>query len=246
LTRTRRRYRRGYPLAILVGLEERRAVLWRVFSEVAKLDGAVEHTGEGGMYDYHESIVNTLRPALKEGIKSIVVAAPARTDYARNLLDHIRKHHAWLVRGGSNAATFGELFGSASQLHEVHELVRTKGFHEVIGETTSRDAESIVAVLEKSLYSDDSSMIVSYSLEEIEGLVYGRHGQGRPKPEHIVATDRYLADTKNKGRIMKLLQVSKNKSIKTTIVSNETAAGRRLGQLGGLVCFARQEEEKRG
>ena len=60
--------------------------MWRVFSEVVKLDGAVEHTGEGGMYDYHESIVNALRPALKKGIKSIVVAAPARTDYARNLL----------------------------------------------------------------------------------------------------------------------------------------------------------------
>jgi hypothetical protein len=63
--------------------EERRAVLWRVFSEVVILDGTVERGGEaerGGRYDFHESIVNALRPTLKEGVKSIVIAAPARTD----------------------------------------------------------------------------------------------------------------------------------------------------------------------
>lgn len=219
-----------------------------MFSEAVKLDGTVERGGEaerGELYDFHESIVNALRPTLKEGIKSIVIAAPARTDYAMNLLDHIRKHHAWLVREGPNAATFGDLIGSAGQLHEVHELVRAKRFREVIGETTSRDAENIAATLEKSLGSDDSGTVVSYSLEEIEDLVYGRQEQGRPRPEHVVLTDKYLADTKNRGRILKLLQISKNIGIKTTIVNAETAAGLRLSQLGGLVCFAKSNRKKR-
>ena len=244
----RRRYKRGYPLAVLVGLEARRAVLWRVFSEVVKLDGIVERGGEsekGKLYDFHESIVNALRPALKEGVRSIVIAAPARTDYAASFLDHIRKHHAWLVRESPNAATFGELVGSAGQLHEVHELVKTKGFREVIAETTSRDAGSIVAALEKSLDSDESGTVVSYSFEEIEDLVYGRRGRSSPKPEHIVLTNKYLADTKNRGRILRLLQISKNKGIKTTTVNAETKAGLRLSQLGGLVCFAKRDREKR-
>jgi stalled ribosome rescue protein Dom34 len=247
LTKGRGRYKRGYLLAVLVGLEERRAVLWRVFSEVVKLDGTVERGGEAereGPYDFHESIVNALRPALKEGVKSIVIAAPARTDYAAHLLDHIRKHHAWLVQG-PNAATFGELTGSAGQPHEVHELVKTKGFREVIGETTSRDAENIVAVLEKGLNSNDSSIVVLYSLEEIEDLVYGRHGQNSSIPEHIVLTNKYLADTKDRRRIQRLLQISQNKGIKTTIVNAETGAGLRLSQLGGLVCFAKQNRKKR-
>jgi len=248
LTKGRRRYKRGYPLAVLVGLEERRAVLWRVFSEVVKLDGTVERGGEAereGLYDFHESIVNALRPALKEGVKSIVIAAPARTDYTAHLLDHIRKHHAWLVREGPSAAAFGELVGSAGQPHEVRELVRTKGFRDAIGETTSRDAESIVATLEKSLDSDDSGTVVSYSLEEIEDLVYGRHGQSSSIPEHVVVTNKYLADTKDGGRIQRLLQISKNRGIKTTIVNAETGAGLRLSQLGGLVCFAKQNRKKR-
>ncbi|MCJ7455571.1 hypothetical protein MUP07_02345 [Candidatus Bathyarchaeota archaeon] len=248
MTGRRRRYRRGYPLAVLVGLEERRAVLWRVFSEVVKLEGTVERGGEaerGGLYDFHESIVNALRPILKEGVKSIVVAAPARTDYAASFLDHIRKHHAWLVREGPNAATFGELIGSAGELHEVHELVRTKGFREAIGETTSHDAENIVSTLEKSLDSDDSSTVVSYSLQEIEDLVYGRHKESDRRAEHVVLTDKYLADTKNRGRILKLMQISKNIGIKTTIVNAETRAGLRLSQLGGLVCFSKPNRKKR-
>ena len=219
-----------------------------MFSEVVKLDGTVERGGESErvkLYDFHESIVNALRPTLKEGVRSIVIAAPARTDYAANFLDHIRKHHAWLVREGPNAATFGELVGSAGQLHEVHELVKTKGLREVIGETTSRDAGSIVAALEKSLDSDDSGTVVSYSLEEIEDLVYGRHERSSLRPEHVVLTDKYLADTKDRGRILRLLQISKNKGIKTTIINAETRAGLRLSQLGGLVCFAKPNRKKR-
>jgi len=243
LTRRGRRYRRGYPLAVLIGLEERRAVLWRVFSEVVKLDGTVERGEE--LYDFNESIVNALRPAFKEGVRSIVLTAPARTDYTKNLLDHIRKHHAWLVREGPNAATFGELIGSAGRPHEVHELVRTKAFREMIGETTSRDAENISAVLEKSLGSDESDTVVSYSLEQIEDLVHGRQEHTSPRPEHVVLTDKYLAGTKNRGRVLRLLQISKNNGIKTTIVNAETRAGIRLSQLGGLVCFAKRDRKKR-
>jgi stalled ribosome rescue protein Dom34 len=214
-----------------------------VFSEVVKLDGAVERAGE--LYDFHESIVNALRPTFKEGIRSIVIVAPPRTDYAGSFLDHVRKHHAWLVREGPNAATFGELIGFASQPHEVHELVRTKAFREIIGETTSRDAENIAAVLEKSLGSDESDTIVSYSLEQIEDLVYGRQEHNSPRPEHVVLTDKYLAGTKNRGRVLRLLQISKNNGIKTTIVNAETRAGIRLSQLGGLVCFAKPNRKKR-
>jgi stalled ribosome rescue protein Dom34 len=137
------------------------------------------------------------------------------------------------------------LIGSAGRPHEVHELVRTKAFREMIGETRSRDAENISAVLEKSLGSDESETVVSYSLEQIEDLVYGRQEHNSLRPEHVVLTDKYLAGTKNRGRVLRLLQISKNNGIKTTIVNAETRAGIRLSQLGGLVCFAKPNRKKK-
>jgi stalled ribosome rescue protein Dom34 len=86
---------------------------------------------------------------------------------------------------------------------------------------------------------------VWYSLEEIEDLAYGRHEQSGPSPEHVVLTDKYLAKTKNRGRILRLLQISKNIGVKTTIVNAETRAGLRLSQFGGLVCFAKPNTKKR-
>ena len=242
MTRKRRAYKRGYPLAVLVGLEQRRAALWRVFSEVVKLDSMVERPRESEkehLYSFHESIVNALRPALKEGVRSVVITSPARTDYALKFLDHLRRHHGWLLHEGPSAVAFGELVGSAGQLHEVHELVQTNAFHEAIRETTSRDAENIAAVLEKSLDSDDGGMVVLYSLKEIEDLVYGRSEKRGLRPEHVVLTNTYLKDTMNKGRIQKLLQISRNIGVKTTILNAETRTGSRLTQFGGLVCLAK-------
>ena len=213
---------------------------------MVKLDGIVERGGEadrGELYGFHESIVNALRPALNEGVKSIVIAAPGRTDQAVNFLNHIRRHHAWLVREGPNAASFGILTGSAGRPHEVRELVRTKEFREVIGETTSRDAKNIAATLEKSLGSDDSGTVVSYSLDEIENLICGQKKQSGFRPEHLVLTDKYLEGAERRGRILRLLQISKNIGIKTTIINAKTQAGLRLSQLGGLVCFAKIDRE---
>jgi stalled ribosome rescue protein Dom34 len=80
-----------------------------------------------------------------------------------------------------------------------------------------------------------------YSLEEIEGLVARDWERGDRRPEYIVLTDRYLADNTEKNRVHRLLQISKNKRIRTRIVTAETKAGVRLSQLGGLVCFTVSE-----
>jgi len=165
-----------------------------------------------------------------------------KTSYGRDFLDHVRIHHPWLVREyGANTAVFGELFGSAGQLHEVSDLVKTEEFQNVLSKITSEDADRIVDALENRLNQLDSSTVL-YSLEEMEKLVNSQLGRGNPKPEYIVLTDRYLANTQEKNRVHRLLQISKNKRIKTKIVNVETKAGVRLSQLGGLVCFTELEQ----
>ena len=51
------------------------------------------------VYNFHESIVNALRPTLKEGVRSIIIASPAKTSYAQEFLNHIKAHHSWLLQG---------------------------------------------------------------------------------------------------------------------------------------------------
>jgi stalled ribosome rescue protein Dom34 len=245
MTKVKRKqgYKRGYPVALLVGFENANAVLWHVFSHVVKLHLTLElegkRTDERALYNFHESVLEALKPTLKEGVKSIVVVAPPKTTYAEDFLDHVRKHHNYLIQSNNpNRATFAKLVGSADQPSKVAQLVKTKEFHELIADTTSGEADHIINVLEKHLYGISSNWIVLFSLKEIEDIVYDQERNDDSRMKYLLLTDKYLAEAQDKNRIQRLLQISKNKKMKTRIVKAETAAGKRISQLGGIVFFA--------
>jgi len=237
----RRGYRRGYPVAILGGLEDDRAVLWKVFSNVVKPEKTVWLDGTRNdlkaVYNFHESIVNVLRPTLKEGVRSIILASPARTNYAQRFIDHIHRHHAWLVQG-PNKATFSEITGSADTLPAVAALTRTPTFRRLISETTSEETEDLVDMLEKHLNSSNQDKVALYSLMEIEDLILGPQKPSRFTAEYLMLTDEYLSNSPEKNRIHRLMQIATNTNVKTRIVDAESTAGLRLNQLGGMVCLA--------
>jgi len=243
------RYRYGYPVAVLVGFEDDHAVLWRIFSRVAKLYLRLEldgkRTDEKVLYNFHESVVNSVKPVLKEGVRSIVVTAPVRTSYAQDFLEHVRKHHRYLIQSRSpNRANFAELVGSADNPIKVAELVKTKEFSKLIAETTSEEADHIINVLEKHLYSTRDNTVVLYSLKEIEDIVYDRGKRNDLGTAYLLLTDQYLADSKSKSRIHRLLQISKNKKVKTRIVNAETPAGNRISQFGGIIFFSTPTKQR--
>jgi len=228
-------------VALLVGFEDDQAVMWQVFSHVVKLSGRLEldgkRTDEKVLYNFHESVVDALKPVLKEGIRSIVVTSPVRTTYATDFLEHVRKHHMYLIQSKSpNRANFAKLVGSADDRIKVAELVKTKQFTELIAETISEEADQVVNRLEKHLYSNSS--VVLYSLKEIEDIVYSREKSKTFRTEYLLLTDKYLATSKQKNRIHRLLQIAKNKKVKTNVVDAETPAGNRISQFGGIVFFS--------
>ena len=241
---SKRGYRRGYPVAILAGLEDDRAVLWKVFSNVVKPEKTLWLDGTSNdpkaAYNFHESIINALRPTLKEGVRSIIIASPARTNYAQRFIDHVRGHHAWLVQG-PNKAIFSEATGSAGTQSEVAELTKTPMFHQLMSDTTSEETENLIDMLEKRLNTSNHDTVVLYSLKETEDLIIGPQKPGRPKLEYLMLTDKYLSDSCEKHRIQRLMQIAINRNVKTRIVDAESSAGLRLTQLGGMVCFAQLE-----
>jgi stalled ribosome rescue protein Dom34 len=229
-------------VALLVGFEDDHAVLWRIFSRVIKQSLRLEldrkRTDDKALYNFHESVVDALKPVLKEGVRSIVVTAPARTTYAQDFLEHVRKHHRYLIQTKSpNRANFAELTGSADDRIKVATLTKTREFTNLIAATTSEEADQAVSSLEKHLYGADNSSPVLYSLKEIEEIVYSLEKNREPRTGYLLLTDKYLAECKQKNRIHRLLQIAKNKKVKTRVVNVETAAGNRISQFGGLVFF---------
>jgi stalled ribosome rescue protein Dom34 len=232
-------YRRGYPVAILVGFDTQQAALWRVYSQVVKPERTIHiegnRTDSKAVYTFHESIVNALRPIMKEGVKSIIIASPPRTIYGQDFQKHIQDHHAWLTKGPSKA-TLAQITGSAITTHEITTLSRTGDFRRVIGETNEEESENLVKLLEKRLNAADAEPLVLYSLVEIENATFSPSKPGKLHPEFLILTDTYLSRSHQRNRVQRLLQIASNNNVKTRIVKSDTPAGKRVLQLGGLVC----------
>jgi stalled ribosome rescue protein Dom34 len=104
----------------------------------------------------------------------------------------------------------------------------------MVQNATSEETEGLIDLLESQLSSSRGDNAVLYSLDEAEDVVlYSR--KGSLKPEYLLLTDKYLANSRQKGKLNRLMQVAANKKVKTRVVDAESPAGKRLTQLGGIV-----------
>jgi len=231
-------YRRGYPVAVLVGVEADHAALWQIFSQVAKPQQTIplsDRREQKAVYNFHEAIINAVRPTLKAGVRSIIIAAPPRTSYASDLKSHIQNHHQWLMQG-TNKATIAMIVGSASSAPQVAALTQKAEFKQLIADNAAEETENILEVLEKRLNDN----LVAFSLQEAENQVLATQSPGKPQPEYLLLTNSYLAGARQKNRVHRLMQLAQNKQIKTRVIDAESNAGVRLTQLGGIVCLSRR------
>ena len=237
MARRRRGYRRGYPVAVLIGFDGNRAVLWRVFSQVVKPHTTIKapRGSKRELYNFHEAVVDSLRPILKEGVGSVVVAAPSRTSYVKEFLDHVAKHQPWMTRG-TGSVTITGIVASATTLDEVSAIVRTGEVQRAIGTSAEGEADRVKSLLESRLAQDDASPIL-YSLFEIEEMIFDQRVKGGPEPEHLILTDRFLAA--HRRRAQRLMEASRSRGVRAHVVGVKTAAGQRVEQLGGMVLLTR-------
>jgi stalled ribosome rescue protein Dom34 len=233
-------YKRGYPVAVLVGIEHDHAALWHIFSQVAKQQQSIplnsDRKDQKAVYNFHETIINALRPVLKEGIRSIIVASPPRTSYAVEFLFHVKSHHAWLLQG-ANKASISQITGSASSSSQVAALTKTLTFKELIQENAAEETENLLEILEKRLSKTDN--LVLFSLQEAESLILNQQLPGKRQPEYLMLTNVFLAITRQKNRVNRLMMIAAKNGVKTRVIDAESNAGKRLTQLGGIVCLAK-------
>lgn len=232
-------YRRGYPVAVLIGVEADHAALWQIYSQVAKPQQNIPLNGDRrdqkALYNFHEAIINALRPTFKEGVKSLIIASPPRTSYAADLQSHIAGHHNWLTQG-ANKATIALMAGSANNSAGVSALTKKPEFKQLIEENAAQETENLLELLEKRLNDN----LIVFSLEEAENLILSFQPLGKHQPEYLLLTNEYLTSCRQKNRVHRLMQIAQNKKIKTRVINAESSAGARLTQLGGLVCLTRR------
>jgi stalled ribosome rescue protein Dom34 len=226
----RKRRSRGYPTALLVGLENKMAFFWNIFSNSVK-PGAVKNW-EDNEYNFLESLVDELRPSFKQGIKTVLLASESRKEYDVFMV-HIKKHHGWMLKGYElNRVVFQFVKGSAKDVETVTELANTSGFRKKIRQAEEVDMKHVISILEKRLASRKDIESLKFSLNEVEDAIYGGE-----EVEYILTS--HIFQEQHRRRIQRLFQVAENKGVKTKILSQDSQHIGRITQFGGLICLLR-------
>jgi stalled ribosome rescue protein Dom34 len=237
----KRRRKRGYPMAILLRIEEEHAIILKIFSKTTKLEKIIRvqraPRNSNMSYNFYEEIINATRPTLREGVRSIILVTSPRNNNTPEFLNHIHEHHRWLSKGPSRV-TISTIVNPASTPSQLLALAQTEKLRKIVSDTTSEETENLIEILEKRLIIDDKKNYVLFAIEEIEDSILKRQKPGRRRPQYLMLTDKYLSETHDKNRLHRLMQIATNKKVKTRIVDAESPAGNRLTQLGGIVCLA--------
>lgn len=227
---SRKRKRRGYPVAVLVGLENKRTIFWNVFSNSIKT-GAVK-VWVDNEYNFFEDIVDELRPSIKQGIKTVLLASEDKKKYD-GFIGHIEKHQSWMLKGYElNRVSFQYVKGSARDADAVTELVNASGFSDKIRQAGEGDMKLVMSVLEKRLSSKDGIETLMFSLDEVKDAVYGGVAV-----EYIITSQRF--QERHRRRIQRLFQVAENKGVKMRVLSPDSPHIGRVAQFGGFICLLR-------
>lgn len=239
--------KRGFLVALLIGFDEKEIHTWKVYSHSLRVYKTINLTrkwkylDDKQIYKVLEELVNLIRIVIRDGLKSILLASSQKKDYSTIFLDHINKHHQWLVRSrGYNRISIGEIVGTANTLEGANYLISQEKSLDIISETTSDEINLLVKQLNKIINVGDPNKILLYSLEDIEALIYGKGKKDKSaadKLDFLIVTENFINHQKQKNRIHRLMQIANNKGIITKTISIENPAVERFDQFGGILAF---------
>ncbi len=244
----KKQVKRGHPIAILIGLHDNNAVFWRIFSENIRLHFRIKrgrkrrNQDKKQLYHFHEEIINILRPIVKEGIRSVILLSPPKEEYSNEFLNHVNKHHSWLLKKGDNQVVFSKIIGNQAKTQkDVYYLKTQNYFKDIVDKTSNQEGLLILEELTEIINKNEKFSKILYTWREIDTeLRLIKQNPNLPKPNYIILTEEYLKNPKNRNKTHRILQIAKNLEIKTKIVKLESKAGAIVEQFGGLICYFRK------
>lgn len=247
-TNLKKRQKRGFLVALLIGFDEKTIHSWKAYShslrgfKTIKLPRKWKYLDDKQIYNLLEDLVNVIRPVIKEGLKSIILADPEKKEYSTSFLDHINKHHQWLLKG-HNRVSIGQIVGVANSLESAEFLISKDTTKLIIDDTITDEIHQITRRLDRLIQIGDPNRILLYSLEDIEAILYegGKKDKcAAKKLDLIIMTKNFLEKNGNKNRFHRLLQIANNKGVKTKIISIDSPIADRFNQFGGLLAFRKE------
>jgi stalled ribosome rescue protein Dom34 len=245
----RKKQKRGFLVALLIGFEEKKIHVWKVYSHSLRdykdlrMARKWKYMDTKQIYNLLEDVVNLIRPIIKEGVRSILLACEEKQDYSTIFLDHVNKHHYWLVKG-YNRVSFGMINGLANSLESARDLVSQERSSEIVEETISGEYDYLVRRLDKLINSGDPDGLLLYNLKDIEAIIYLGGKKDKSAAEQldlVIITEKFIKNQKNKNIIYRLIQISTNKGIKTKMIAEDSPAVDRFDQLGGIIAFKKSK-----
>jgi stalled ribosome rescue protein Dom34 len=225
-----RRGRRGYPTAILIGLDEKAAHFWTIYSESVKPSKKIirDREDEKTTYKFHEAIVQSIKDLLPDGFNGLIVTSEERTHHTPRLLDHITKRHRWL----RDRVTIKQITGKAGTISEVIQLIKANKLQETVQDATEEAGVKILNLLEKALKDDN----VLYTIEELSVALNADR-----KLIAIFITEEFDRRNRRNRRYLSLTQITRNIGASVIILKLTNPASPRLSQLGGFACVISSE-----
>jgi len=245
MVKRKKRKKRGHPIAILIGLHNNDAVFWKLISETIRLHFQInrgrkrKNQNIKQLYHFHEEIINVLRPIIKEGIRSVILLSPPKEEYSDEFLNHVSKHHSWLLKRGDKQVVFSKIIGNQAKTQKDVSYLRTQEyFKEIVDEISNQEGLLILEELTEIINKNEKFSKILYTWREVDHeLRLIKQNPNLTKPNYIILTEEYLKNPKNRNKTHRILQIAKNLGIKTKIVSQESEAGAIVDKFGGLVCY---------
>ncbi len=224
-----RKGRRGYPAAILIGLDNKTANIWLVYSESLKQGKTITKSGddEKSVYKHNEDIVEAIRALLTEGFNQLIIASTEKYTRKSGFIEYINRSHGWLTK----RLTIKELDKKAVTRGDVLQLIKMNLIQESVSEAAGETNELIMERLEKALNGGHTI----YTLRELAGILASEKA-----PDLVLITESFDAANRSSRLYQSTIQKARNLRATVSIVKLDTPAGARLEQLGGFVCVIRR------
>lgn len=224
-----------------MGLEEKIAYIWHLYSSKFEIVGTIKkggvHSHQNPIYTFFETLIDKIRPIIREGTRSIVIVTPPKSEIFNIFLLHIKDHHQWLINPKSqNKVSLTNIIGKARDRKDIELLRQNPDFASVLSDSIGDEYANLAAIFHKRFNSPETHEGFFFLMNEIEEVVDSERIGLDFEPEYILLSDQFWISHKTQRKVQQLLDRAKNKGFKIKILNKNEDFGKKVQDFGGIVC----------